>query len=319
MYYKLLTKNISKRRNKVDITNNILNETLRYIVENYPFSTFPYITSHLNSTNATKYLKSGNCVALCIAGQEYLKERYNITSYIIPASIPKFFQEPGYLHICHVGLFIPQDKSVGYILDFSFYFKEPIVINLNNYSDSFFCKMHNLYTGKEEHLKYKLNIYNKKQTFNKYQQLPKNTKYIEICYVNDLSDCWNYYLREIINPDKSITNFYIKLNRKPFLCITDSNYNFKLYIKFLDDEILQIKHYGDIIFKGSVYDIPPNIIELIRPMIDKHFNYNMPLYLNKVNSDQHFCFKDSRGTIKRVKRALYNKKNKKNKSKKRGN
>merc|ERR1712093_853646 len=119
------------------------------------------------------------------------------------------FQKPNYLHISHVGLFIPQDKTLGYVLDFAFYFKEPIVVHFNNYTDTFYSKMQNLYNKTEENLKYMLKSFNKKQVYNKYQEIPKNTKYIHICYINDEPDCWNYYLREIINPDKSITNFYI--------------------------------------------------------------------------------------------------------------
>lgn len=312
MYYKLLTKRISKKNNKMEITNEILKETLQHVIVNYPFSTFPYITSHLNSTNAIKRLKSGNCIALCIAGQSYLMDKYNIVSYVIPASIPKFFQKSDYLHISHVALFVPQDKTLGYILDFAFYFKEPIIVHLNNYTDFFYGKMQNLYNKTEEHLKYKLNINNKRNVFNNYQEMPKNTKYIQICYLNNEPDCWNYYLREIINPDKSLTNFYIQLNSKPFFCMTDNNYDMKLYVKFLDDEIVQIKHYGEIIFEGNVGMIPINIMELIKPMINKHFNYDMPFYFNKVNPVHNYCFKDSRKTLKKQKRGKYNK----NKSKK---
>ena len=48
---------------------------------------------------------------------------------------------------------------------------------------------------------------------------------------------------------------------------------FLSYFAIVCSGILAICSYGDIIFKGSVYDIHINIVELIKPMIDKYFNY----------------------------------------------
>ena len=302
MYYKLLSKAINKKKNKSEVTNDILNETLHHIIENFPFSTFPYICSHMNSSESSKHLKSGNCIALCMAGQNYLKEKYNIVSYIIPASVPKIFQKPGYLHISHVALFVPQDKTLGYILDFAFYFSEAIKVHLDNYTDDFYTKMQNIYENHEENLKYKLHILKKKKTFNNYQEFPKNTKYLEICYINDNPDCWNYYLREIINPDKAITNFYIQLNRKPFLCLVDNNYKIKLYIKFSDNNNVTIRHSDETIYDGNLDKIPHSIKGFMEPMINKYLNYDIPFYFNKLDPNGNHHFKDSRKSLKRSKK-----------------
>ena len=286
MYYKLLTKSLNGRQNNVEIKEDDLRETLQYVIENYPFSTFPYIISDVNSMNAQREFKSGNCIALCIAGQEYLEKKYDIKSYIIPASCPKKYQESEYLHICHVALFIPQDREKGYILDFAFYFKDPIEVELNNYSDNFKATMNQIYKGTEEHLRYKLNISKERQVFNEYQEFPKNTKYVEMCYESDNSDCWNYYLREILNPDESITNFFIKVNKRPFICISDKDSRLKLYIHYLDDNNIKIKDDGEEIYKGDVEEIPDDIREKIDPKLERYFKKSVPIYLRKMEGEK---------------------------------
>ena len=316
MYYKLITKKIkstNKNKNK-NVTKDILIETLRFVAVNYPFSTFPYIFLGINSKKSFKNFKSGNCISLSIAGQNYLKKKYNIKSYLIPASIPKIFQSPGYLHISHVALYIPQNKNKGFVLDFSFYFKEPINIDLKNKNTSK-CKMMNIYHGIEENLNCKLNKLQKKTTFNEYQTMPKNTKVINTCYTKNPSDNWNYYIREIINPDKAITNFYINIKKYPFLCVLDENYNFKLYIKFIDEQTFLIKENQNTIFEGNLFELSFEILNKIKPIIAKFFNYNILSFLNKFNPNQVLFFKDSKKTIKNKKKKKL--KNKiKNKTKK---
>ena len=318
MYYKLLTKKIkfnNKNNNNKNITKDILVKTLRFIAVNYPFSTFPYIFLGLNSKKSFKHFKSGNCISLSMAGQNYLKNNYNIKSYLIPASIPKIFQSPGYLHISHVALYVPQNKYKGYILDFSFYFKEPIVADFNN-KDTIKCKMMNIYNGIEEDLQCNINTLQKKNIFNEYQIMPKNTIFINTYYTKDPSDSWNYYLREIINPDKAITNFYINIKKYPFLCILDENYNFKLYIKFIDDQTFLIKEYQNTIFQGNLFELSFHILNKIKPMINKFFNYNILSFLNKFNPNKLLFFKDSKKTKKNKLKNLKNiKKIKKSKKK----
>lgn len=303
MYYKLFTRNIKLNKKKYSnkkIKIKVLIDTLRFVAVNCPFSTFPYICLGLNSKKSFKTFKSGNCISLSIAGQNYLKKKYNIKSYLIPASIPKVFQSPGYLHISHVALYIPQNKHKGYVLDFSFYFKEPIIINFKN-NNIINCTMMNIYYNKEEKLTCTQNILYKKKILNKYQSMPKNTKYINTCYTNNPSDSWNYYLREIINPDKAITNFYINIKKHPFLCVLDENYNLKLFIKFLDDQNFIIKEYQNTIFQGNLFELSFDILNKIKPIIAKFFNYNILSFLNKFNPKQLLFFKDSKKTIKNKK------------------
>ena len=310
MYYKLLTKKIRKKYNKATITNDILEDTLKNIAVNNPFSTFPYILSNANSKKSIKYFNSGNCIALCMAGKNLLKSKYNINSFIIPSTIPKIFQKEGYLDICHVALYIPQNKDKAYILDFAFYLKTPIIINLNDFNTIYPCRMMNIYNKIEENLSYKLHILNEKKVFNNYQKLPKNTKYINIYYNNNPSDSWNYFIREIINPDKGITTFFINIRKYPFLCLLDNNYNIKLYIKFLDNQNFIIKEYQNIIFNGSLFELPIEILEKIKPIVAKYFNYNVLMFLNSFNPYKKFIFKDSKKTKKNKKIKKY-KKNKK--------
>jgi len=308
MYFKLKTRLIKNKNNK-NITEKKMINVLKYVAKNHPFSTFPYIKNKKNSKNSLKKNKSGNCIALTIAGKQYLKNKYNINSYIIPASIPKIFSNEKYLHICHVALYVPKNKYLGYILDFAFYFTKPIFFNLKNKNKNNIvqCKMMNIYNRIEENLSCYVDSLKIKTFFNKYQTLPKNTKYIKTFYTNKPDDSWNYYLREIINPDKSITTFYINIKNKPFLCVLDDNYGFKLHIKFLDENTFFIKKYGKIIFQGTINEIPLKIMNIISPIVNSFFNFNIPKFLSKININEIFYFKD----FKKTKKNIYIKPNKK--------
>ena len=108
------------------LTEDMIIDALESCYENCAFSTFPYIMHGLNSKEAIDTFSSGNCVALSIYIQEYLKNRFGVTSYLIPASIPNKYKFPGYLEISHVVLAIPKNNTEIFIADPAFYFLNPI-------------------------------------------------------------------------------------------------------------------------------------------------------------------------------------------------
>ena len=146
----------------------------------------------------------------------------------------------------------------------------------------------------DETIKYDIGTLMNKLVLNKHQTLPRGTKYIEGSTDKDLTDKWRYYLTEIVNPDSAIGNYYINIKRKPFICITDDDYNMKLYIKFLDDNNMKIQKYGKTIYEGPPHKLDEYTYEHIRPIIQKYFGYQPLKFLrhNYDNADKQFVIKD---------------------------
>ena len=124
MYYDLKLKKINNQEQNIS-TKNIVTE-LAECYKKYAFSTFPYLIDEISSSEAIEKYNSGNCIALSIALKNKLKKKYNINSYLIPATIPKKYSRPGYLNISHVALLIPKKSDTYYIADPAFYFLNPI-------------------------------------------------------------------------------------------------------------------------------------------------------------------------------------------------
>ena len=126
MYHNLETKPFLDTDFNQDIDQNKIMDSLKFIHKNYAFSTFPYLVHCNNSKNAINNFKSGNCISLSIGLKNYLKEYYNVESFLIPATIPNMYSRDDYLDISHVALAIPRNKKKIYIADCAFYFINPI-------------------------------------------------------------------------------------------------------------------------------------------------------------------------------------------------
>ena len=94
MYYNLKLKKIDFIDQNINMKNIIRELSLCY--KNYAFSTFPYIIDGISSKDSILKYNSGNCIGLSMVLKKMLKDKYNIESYLIPASIPKKFSKAGY-------------------------------------------------------------------------------------------------------------------------------------------------------------------------------------------------------------------------------
>ena len=271
MYYKLKCNTI-KEYNNTSIKINFLKQILHYVAYTYPFSTFGYLKNY-NSKKCLLKTNSGNCISLSLITKDILKE-FNIKSFLIPATVPYIYKFDGSLDIAHVALCVPCKNHV-YILDPAFYFKEPMVITMNNYNYNS-IKSHNVYSNIENTIHYKLeenpNLY-----FNFYQHLPSGTASIISNYSDNSNDTWNYYITEILNPDEAITNFFMHLKRYPFIAVLNSDYSLKLLVKFLDKNTVMINSNG-YIYQGSPKEIPLNIVKLIK---NNNINLKLPKNIEK--------------------------------------
>ena len=124
-------------KNKIDQTSlseDKIIESLENCYKNCAFSTFPYIMHNLDSKDAIEKYNSGNCIGLSMYLKNYLKSKYNITSYLIPGTIPNKYKFEGYLDISHVVLAVPKNNNEIFIADPAFYFLNPIKVDLINNS-----------------------------------------------------------------------------------------------------------------------------------------------------------------------------------------
>jgi hypothetical protein len=257
MYHEIQLKQIDNKNQNIS-TKQIM-RALNNCYKKYAFSTFPYIYEELSSYDSLKKYNSGNCIALSMSIKDYLKENYNVDSYLIPASIPKKYSYQGYLKLSHVSLLIPKSKEISYIADPAFYFLNPIKSKKNMVKGISKVYSKNIY--EEEHqtnpenynsidkVVYEEGILLDDEYLNKYQTIPKSTKYSEVNYTDDISDKWRYYMIEVSNPDKAISNFFINIIKRPFIVTTKIDKNgiccMDIYLKLVNtnrDILLEITH-----------------------------------------------------------------------------
>jgi len=235
IYNELETRSIDIYNNHVHITEDHIISVLEDCYNNTAFSTFPYFFHNYTSEQAINNMNSGNCIALSIYVKQKLKEKYNINSCLIPATIPKKYQRSSYLDISHVALVIPIDNSPNdsgfFIADPAFYFINPIEINIKDFSPKIvFGK--NIYTKDytDDYKKYKsidkiliqLDHIHTDKKFNNWQTIKAGTYFIRCFEVDDPLDTWSYFLTEIVNPDEAITTFFL-IEQKPFITSTNGD------------------------------------------------------------------------------------------------
>jgi len=253
IYKKLRTKRIPIH-NSIHVTEAIIVEALESCYAHTAFSTFPYYFENLDSEQAIKQTNSGNCVALSMYMRNYLKDKYDINSCLIPATIPDKYSKPEYLTISHVALAVPISGGKYFIADPAFYFLNPILVNTDiSSSNIVFSK--NIYTPESSSdLKkyFSLDVVITKTQFtpadiklNKWQTIPANI-FLSTCYTKgEDNDTWHYFLCEIVNPDEAITEYFLKF-QEPFITSTEGDDNkipqMNFYLKIKDGKISYSKN-----------------------------------------------------------------------------
>ena len=281
MYHEpLKLKNIYLKNQNVN--TKIMKELLHNLYKNIRFSTFPYLTYKAkNSQEALNRFNSGNCIALTCFIKKYLKQNYNIDSYIIGASVPPIFKVENTPEICHCAICIPINSNEFYILDGAFYFIEPMYCNLSeNIKRSIINS--DIYNHENSTINYIVDICNCNNIDENFNQELLNESLCVACYFQyDVNEKWNYYLNEVLNPDESIGSYFLEKKHLPFLLYTD--YDFQnnvvklLYKIFIDEEgDIVFKKYPnkEILFKGNINEIYkyPKIYNLLQENMNSHFD-----------------------------------------------
>jgi len=270
MNKKLKTRPFLKRIKKQHVTKDILRDALHQCNTDCPFSTFPYFTHHMTSKQALEQFSSGNCVALTLFIKQLLKKKHGLKSHIIPATIPNIVrgQRP-YLDICHVALAVPKNRQTIYILDPAFYMLEPMRIDTNN-DEPETGQMKNIFTNTIDSIIYTRNRLKKKERLNKYQTIARNTHKADCYYEHNPDERWTYYLTEVLNPDHAISKHFLSIRKHPWITINDANYKTTHFIKILPNKAIKIESNGDLLYEGPIIDIPPHILNYIKPHIIKY-------------------------------------------------
>lgn len=270
----IISRPIKLRSQSSVITKNIITNALHQTYKNTKFSTFPYLTYKCsNSQDAIHKYNSGNCIALSFYLKEYLFRNYNISSYIIPCTVPVAYRVENTPEICHCALVVPLSKSSYLILDPAFNFITPIFCNLerniervstccNIYEETYIPVSYNIEKSGEE------------------DELFTNTIYAQCRFTNDPEQHWKYFLIEVTNPDESIGRFFIENKPLPFLLYTELDINrnlvllkYKIYIDEQGNIVFKQYPKKDIIFQGGFLELSsnPKIVKLLQNKLDPYF------------------------------------------------
>lgn len=303
IYHKLITNKFKFLEQ--NITEDVVIEALEESFKKCAFSTFPYIMENLNSKQALKKYNSGNCIALSIFVQNYLKKQ-GIISYLIPATIPNKYRYGGYLEISHVALAIPKNKYQIYIADSAFYFLNPILLDTRTedsqivYSKSIYsyegAKNLEDYTTIDKMIVGKGFLHNDTE-LNQWQKLEAGTYFAECHYDNDSFDKWHYYLTEIINPDEAISTIFINIRKKtPFIttCFMDKQGVCKCrYYVRLNSYTLKVEKYMDNQQTYILENLSDDIINNLDKKLKRFLGGNLKTYVNTIkNLDETYYFTD---------------------------
>jgi len=269
MYVQMKTRPIPKPVKRTHNLQHKIKDVLLDCFEHNAFSTFPYIVDGFTSKQAINKTNSGNCISLSMFIKEQLMKRYGVSSHLVPATVPSYIYKEGYLDVCHVSLVIPVNASSYYLIDPAFYFLEPVLIHTKHPSQP--VRSMNIYDNKVDIVHPKLKSYDTRKILNDYQSFPKDTKFCQ-CHYNDKSDdTWNYYLREIVNPDQAISKFFITIRNEPFFVSTKLDEENKcmkdLIIRTHRGEDVSIKLNDETIYDGPVYSIPGDKKQMVEELL----------------------------------------------------
>ena len=269
-----------KSQNKL-FQNNLFKNLFYNLYNNVRFSTFPYFSYKLqNSLDCLKQYNSGNCISMCYFIQIYLKNNFNIDSYIIGASVPEQYKVQNTPHICHCAVLVPKSEHEFFIIDGAFYFLEPMYCNLNN-NKGRSIHYSNIYNHNKLKINYKIENVDNEALDEQYEQiLLHNSLCIACNFEDDKSQKWNYYLNDVGNPDESIGNYFLHSKHLPFILFTEYDIinnivklSYKLFLN--EDGNIVIKEYplNQLIFKGDKNElINSNIKETVLDKMSNHFD-----------------------------------------------
>ncbi len=273
-YNKLYTRPFLNKKIKQKVTRDDLINVLKDAYTNTRFSTLPYHFFKMNSRQAINKYNEGNCIGLSMYLKKKLKQK-KIKSFLIPATIPYYIQHPDLLELSHVALAVPKDRNKTFIIDAAFYFNEPIEINHRVYRNKDFNIM-NFSDNGTEHISAHNLVTKKRLKYNDFQQIPRHTKLCRCHNIDKPKITWDYILRQIINPDKAITSFFLKVKKDPFFLGTtfkNNRCNKGLEVNLYENnKYITINNNETPIYSGYIKDAKQKEKKIIDDIFNKYFN-----------------------------------------------
>ena len=263
-----------------NISSKHFSELVHNLYNNIVFSTFPYkLYKEEHSERCINQYNSGNCIALSLFAKHYLQTNYNVTSYIIAASVPDCCKTHGTPHLTHCAVLIPISNSEFYIFDAALYFLEPMYCNLKDNIQRN-VKMADVYKHGTREINYIISKCTDCHLDANYNQTLKENSLCVSCHFEDIeSEHWNYYLNEIVNPDNNIGHSYLNHKKEPFMMYTtmaNKKPVLKYKLKLQEDGLLTIKKYpeNEVIFNGNAEQFEQtDIRQELRRYLSKDFSF----------------------------------------------
>ena len=263
-----------------------ISSSLKWCHNNCAFSTYSYCSpKKIDSKKIVRKTMTGNCIGLSYALKDYIMKKYNVKSFLIPATVPEHIDREEYLDISHVALMIPSSRKwIFYIADPAFYFVNPIKVDLRKWKIPGNFKMDNIYQDSVDNYFSRPSILRSEVSFNKYQTISKNTPIVNCTnnkgweYVSfgteytSPTEKWTYFITEITNPDKAISSFFMQYwKNKPFITRTrvkNGKTICEVSIRQSENKDVTIKVFPNkIIYEGKPEKIPaPSIKFLVKKL-----------------------------------------------------
>ena len=186
-----------------------------------------------NSRLSARKYNSGNCLSFCYYVIDRLEEMGH-ESYMISGSCPRKYAIDGYLHVSHVAVIVPFNE--GYILlDPTLYVTKPVILKYNYKEKQNILHAYSddppdlwefeLLEGESKDLYYSFRN-------SPHISIPAHTPKINVNIYdnnNNFESSFSYYIREILNPDLSIT-VHTNYSENRVVCVsTDEKANIKGY------------------------------------------------------------------------------------------
>ena len=225
---------------------------LRSCFKNMRFSRFPYFVGTNNkrcdSLQCALSKNQGNCVAFARYVQHYMLMR-GYEAHLACSQTPSMYRKPGFLHVSHAVVVAPFRD--GYMMmDAAFYMNKPIVVSRDGVIGDEYVIEH-AYNRKDDAMRMDFRMKQKHTEEDieyDYVKIPAHTPVIEgklRTGDDEHYETVNYYLRDILNPDESLTTHTNYYDRRIMYTVTNSDGKIQLYLS------LDLRDPDDVVLKCS--------------------------------------------------------------------
>ena len=165
---------------------------------------------------------------------------------------------------------IPINKHKIFIVDAAFYFIKPILVN-DRFKKNKPIDIMNFPDNGLENISSTNETLIKRKVYNQYQSIPKGTKICKCKNTYKSNILQDYILREIINPDKSITHFFTSKNKPFYLSTGYKNGRCTMETELnINGDYININYNQKPVFSGNMSEATPEQKKIINLALSKY-------------------------------------------------